>query len=157
MSKKSTILFTATILILLSIVLNTVIAESGIGLKINMTDSLPYRLFLSRKAYSQGLKHGTIISFSNVQLEIPLAKQIAGLPGDNIRVMADHVYINDVCFGKIHTESPCGMKLTPIQEGEIPHGFVFVCGQHEQSYDSRYAEFGLVKMEKIQDVLWPLF
>ena len=42
-----------------------------------------------------------------------------------------------------------GKPLTPISATSVPEGYVFVAGDHPNSFDSRYEEFGLVPIEKI--------
>ena len=54
------------------------------------------------------------------------------------------------------TETKEGQSLTPLSFKVIPEGYVFVIGDHPRSFDSRYEEFGLVKMNKIKGraILW---
>jgi signal peptidase I len=42
-----------------------------------------------------------------------------------------------------------GDPLTPLSAKVIPEGALFVLGDHPRSFDSRYEEFGLVKMENV--------
>ena len=59
--------------------------------------------------------------------------------------------------GVILKMSSSGKSYSPIQSGTIPEGYVYVCGSHPDSFDSRYAEFGLIRVENIREKLWPLF
>lgn len=86
-----------------------------------------------------------------------LFKQIVGLPGDQIAINHDRVFINGCDYGYIHPKSPSGLLLSPISEGIIPEGFVFVHATHPESFDSRYSEFGLVDIVQIKERLWPVF
>jgi conjugal transfer pilin signal peptidase TrbI len=131
--------------------------EPKFGLRVNASDSLPYSLFIGVKADPKNIKRSTIVSFSHSQVEGILAKRVSGLSGDTIRIEDDEVYVGDLCIGEVYRITPSGRILSPIQEQTIPEGYVFVSGQHSQSYDSRYAEFGLIKLEDIKDVLWPIF
>lgn len=75
-----------------------------------------------------------------------LIKYVIGVEGDKIINLADAVYVGGFRVGKaVRTE-----KLTPIEDCEIPAGYVFVSGRHPQSLDSRYKEFGLVKISELQ-------
>jgi conjugative transfer signal peptidase TraF len=131
--------------------------EYPFGVRINSSDSLPYHLFFSRKGQPK-LERGRIIAFINPRLSTDLlAKEIIGLPGDKIFIKEQSVFINDKPIGKVLEKSSSGKKFNPIQEGVIPEGYVFVCGAHEQSFDSRYQEFGLINIENIKESLWPLF
>ena len=49
-----------------------------------------------------------------------------------------------------------GKPLTPISATSISEGYVFVAGDHPNSFDSRYEEFGLVPIEKVwgKAILW---
>ncbi len=42
-----------------------------------------------------------------------------------------------------------GDPLTPLSTKVIPEGTLFVLGDHVRSFDSRYEEFGLVKVENV--------
>lgn len=47
-----------------------------------------------------------------------------------------------------------GRPLTPLISQVIPQGYVFVAASASGSFDSRYAEFGLVKFEHLQGRTW---
>lgn len=125
------------------------------SLRINRSESLPFTLFLST-----GLKElirGEYIVFSHPHYNVALGKQIVGLPGDEISIKDDGAYINGQFLGKIKSISPSGMLLNPIAAGKISEGYVFVFGAHKNSFDSRYAEFGLIKAEWVKEQIWPIF
>jgi signal peptidase I/conjugal transfer pilin signal peptidase TrbI len=42
-----------------------------------------------------------------------------------------------------------------VFNGPVPNGFMFVMGQHKDSYDSRY--FGLVEKNRIRAKAYPIF
>lgn len=157
MDKYITIGVTAAVFIVVSLVLHFYIPSRQLGLRVNQTDSLPYRVFTHAKADPNAFKYGDIVSFSHPYSKIPLAKLLMGLPGDTVKVDRNYVFVNDENLGEIKQEAPSGMRLTPITSGPIPAGYVFVYGEHVESFDSRYAEFGLIKIDDIQEVLCPIY
>jgi conjugal transfer pilin signal peptidase TrbI len=157
MAKKNKIAITLSILLLLTIGVNFVSPVSIYGIRYNSSESLPYCLFLSKKSQGMHLDYGTIIAFNHATNQLPLAKKITGLPGDIIDISNTHIYVRGEDLGEIKTISPSGYRLTPLTERIVPEGYLFVSGKHELSFDSRYAEFGLVPMDTVQEVLWPVF
>lgn len=73
-------------------------------------------------------------------------KYLAGVEGDRVKRVEENVYINDELVCKI----PSNNNLTPIDDMVIPKGYVFVKGTHADSLDSRYKEFGLVKISSLK-------
>lgn len=124
-------------------------------MRFNISNSLPYVMFLALPLKT--LEREMYISFKPTEERMRFFKQIVGLPGDLITVKNQHVFVNDRDYGYLYAISESGFTLTPIAEGIIPEGFVFVHATHSQSFDSRYAEFGLVDIDKIEEQLWPLF
>ncbi len=125
------------------------------GLRINNTSSVPYRFFLKTPFKNFARSHYVILRHSHSSL--PLVKIIMGMSGDKITLEDQHVFVAGVDCGEIKEQSRSGFALTPIEETMIPHGFVYVYAPHEESFDSRYAEFGLIPIEELEEVLWPLF
>lgn len=154
---KTRILATTGLLFTIYLFFTGSSSEPRSGFRINPSDSLPYSLFWRTKADPEGIRKDVVVSFYHPQFEVKLAKCVAGLCGDEIKLTEDMIYINDFCIGQCQHISSSGDVLTPIQEQRIPTGFVFVYGQHPMSFDSRYNEFGLVKIDDIEDVLWPIF
>lgn len=157
MNKGNLILVTTGLLLTICLLFTGSSTEPPFGFRMNYSDSLPYSLFWRTKADPEGIRRDMVVSFRHSQSEIRLAKCIAGLVGDEIKLIEDMIYVNDFCVGECQHVTPSGKLLTPIPEQRIPHGFVFVYGQHSKSFDSRYNEFGLVKIDDIKDVLWPIF
>jgi conjugal transfer pilin signal peptidase TrbI len=125
------------------------------GIRYTVTPSLPYKLFISRPISS--IKKSQYVTLAHPKSKILVAKQIVGLPGDEVIVRDHNLYLNDKQLGFILDHSKSGKKFNPIQEGKIPEGFVFLYAPHVDSFDSRYQEFGLVPVERLEEVLWPLF
>ncbi len=73
-------------------------------------------------------------------------KYIAGVEGDYVKREGNKIYVNEKLIGEAKEDT----GLHPIDSKEIPKGYVFVRGTHEDSLDSRYEEFGLVKEENLR-------
>ncbi len=127
----------------------------GYGLSINQSSSLPYHLFIAKPL--RGISKGKIIAFNHPEFGVKLAKIVAGLPGDRIEIRYNHVFVGENDCGQLVYISKTGRRYTPISEGIVPEGYVFASATHPESFDSRYAEFGLVKQQWILGELWPLF
>lgn len=81
-----------------------------------------------------------------------LVKYIVGEEGDKIINLADAIYVDGFRIGKAVRTN----KLTPIEDCEIPRGYVFVSGRHPASLDSRYKEFGFVKISDLEGKVFGL-
>lgn len=123
--------------------------------RINSSESLPFYIFKTSPVKS--VEREMYVSLSHPFSHQDLFKQIVGLPGDQITIHNQHVFINGQDYGYVYDSSPSGLSLSPISEGVIPEDFVFVYATHPQSFDSRYAEFGLVAKEQLKERLWPIF
>lgn len=88
---------------------------------------------------------------------IPFAKQIRGTAGDIITVSKGReVSVGGYSIGHAKTHTQLGREVTPIAEGVIPPGYLFVAGTSPDSRDSRYEEVGLIPISNIDAVLFPL-
>jgi conjugal transfer pilin signal peptidase TrbI len=124
--------------------------------RLNLSNSLPQTLFWA-SLQKQPFEKGQIVHIDHPKLNVSVGKIIAGKPGDHISIRNQRIFLNDVEIGEVQIESQSGKTYHPIQEGPIPAEHYFVYTSHPQSFDSRYAEFGLVQEEWIKEVLWPLF
>lgn len=128
----------------------------GYGLRINQSESLSQKLFLSKTP--DHLFHGMYVSIVHPNApNIIIAKQVVGLPGDPIAVKNSQVYVNDTYFGEIKHLSSSGKIYHPISHTSVPPGYMFLSSTHMDSFDSRYEEFGLIPQNAIKEELWPLF
>lgn len=121
------------------------------------TKSLRYSWFLETPNRSQVLEKGDYISLHHELSPIVLAKQVRGIPGDRVAVKDGVLLVNDYPVCHILQRSKSGIEYTPLASQMIPNGHYLVLGHHEESYDSRYKEFGLVSKDQIEGKLWPLF
>ncbi|CAF24155.1 conjugative transfer signal peptidase TraF [Candidatus Protochlamydia amoebophila] len=123
--------------------------------RLNSSSSLPFYIFSTSSL--KMVERNMYVSLTHPFSSQELLKQIVGLPGDLITIRDQHVWVNDKDYGFIYSTSPSGLALSPLPEGIIPQGFFFVHATHPQSFDSRYAEFGLVSKEQLKERLCPLF
>ena len=107
------------------------------------SDSLPYRTFLELKRIKPQL--GQYAYFESPWYGGRVIKKIVGREGDKLSYDAQgNLWVGNQKIGKAITQSKEGRLLTPIKAGIIPQGMVFVEGEHERSFDSRYEELGLI-------------
>jgi conjugal transfer pilin signal peptidase TrbI len=139
----------------LAFVLMSSLATPLFGVRYTVSPSLPYKLFISRP--STQIHKNQYVTFEHPQSAILVAKQVIGVAGDHIAIHDQHLYVNEQDYGLILETSKSGLKLHPISDGEIPEGYLFAYAPHQESFDSRYQEFGLISTEQVREVLWPLF
>lgn len=110
---------------------------------LNGSQSLPYKVFVSFKGMS--FKRGDLVLIVGHKPKyfppVSLIKRVVGMEGDSIAP-----YLKDL---KIKTKTRRGQPLNPLKAKSVPKGYVFVQADHPDSFDSRYEEFGLVKVESI--------
>lgn len=113
------------------------------------THSLPYHWFLQLKHVSPQKGHYTC--FESSWYGEKLVKEIVGVNGDTLTYDQEgNLWVGKKRAGKPQKQAQDGRNLSPIKEGVIPEGFVFVKGNHERSFDSRYEELGLVPVKALQ-------
>ena len=126
-----------------------VLIASQICLVFITTPSIPYSLCLQ-------VYHATPQKYDLCALNYKgrrLVKYIIGVEGDQIMNLADAIYVNGFRVGKAERSA----QLTPLDDGvEIPAGYVFVSGRHPKSLDSRYKEFGFVKVSDLKGKVFGL-
>ncbi|WP_068470631.1 S26 family signal peptidase [Candidatus Protochlamydia phocaeensis] len=130
-----------------------------LGLRFNQSDSLPFYFFISAKiknAEDLKIEKGMYVSFRHSLSIVKVAKQIAGMPGEEITYKDGHIYIGDKDWSVLD-KTRSGIPLSPQTVERIPPDYFFVVATHPKSFDSRYDEFGLIKKDQIIEVLWPLF
>lgn len=133
----------------------TVFVKPYYGLRVNVTSSLPQTLFLSFPI--KNIQQASYVSFNRPDSPRPLVKEIRGLPGDPIDIKEGHVFVAGQDCGLALRVSQSGHIYAPTSYRWVPPGYVYVHSPHPESFDSRYEEFGLVKIEELTEQLWPLF
>lgn len=130
----------------------------------NWTPSLPYKVALLHPGAS-ALHRGDFVVFAFAGDAIrrypglagqPFFKIVRGLPGDMIGVAGREVRINGELVGIAKTHAFDRHPLEPITPGVIPAGRYYVQGLSPDSFDSRYRESGLVRVEQVIGVVDPL-
>jgi len=138
------------------LVLGGMLNLAGHPIYYNTTDSLPQKIFIAKKAYSEIGKGDYVIIGHKGERHVKL---VAGVAGDRVLVFKDLIFVAGENVGQFYQETEnLRMSITPI-EGDfiIPEGFLYVTGTHPKSYDSRYKEYGLVSLEDIIGIACPIF
>jgi len=132
----------------------------------NWTPSVPYQVAIVQYGHSQILGHGDYIvyAFDGEAQHIypglraqPFFKRIGGVPGDRVTVIGRQVFVNDKSVGVAKAATFDGHPLALIADTVIPPGYYYVQGTHPDSFDSRYRESGLVRMDQVIGKVTPLF
>ena len=143
-------------LIILIVALMYGIAVTHIQLVLNATPSLPHKVFVLSKRSHPSLtipSKDRFILFYKAELGVSVVKQVKGIPGSVIHYDEQgQLWVDDFCVGKPHAASSAGKTVTAIQAGIIPPHHVFAYGSHDRSFDSRYAQFGLIPVGIIKGV-----
>lgn len=131
-----------------------------ISFNINLTNSLPQTVFLVIK--DQSIFSGNYLAFYPPTNSIykdnqSFIKIVAGSSGDIVRDQDGIFYVNNKKIGYAKPFSSKGIPLTKAKTGIIPKGYYFVYSPHPDSFDSRYAEIGLVPQERVIGRAFPLF
>lgn len=133
-----------------------VISQSFI-VRWNLSNSLPGRMYIGITG-SFIPQRGDRVSFEHPMFGAPIAKIVVGVAGDTVDILRGHAIVNRRDRGVILTKSPnSGKPLVPIQPCTIPKGYIYVWAPHPESFDSRYADIGLIHVSRIKERLWCVF
>jgi conjugal transfer pilin signal peptidase TrbI len=126
----------------------------------NTSESLPYHLFIVIKG--QEIHKGDYAAFvapNNKRFKPTtyFVKQAAGVEGDNVSERSGIFFINNQPIGKCLKKDAKGRILTPGMTGNIPKDTYFMVGDHERSFDSRYAQMGWIPKDQLIGRAYPLF
>lgn len=119
----------------------------------NATESLPGRVFLIVKV--QKPQRGDMAAFYPPKNpyypeQMFFTKILMGMPGDVVSHRGREVYLNTLKLGtSLDFDTSRRRKLDMVKDGTIPAGFHFVWTPHPHSYDSRYADIGLISDAQI--------
>lgn len=120
----------------------------------NTTESLPFRFFVLKKRMPPRIKaprKELYVYFTHEKTNIPMIKQVKGVPGSRIRLDAtQRMWVDDFCIGIVRDTTSTGKPLSALKETIVPAGYVFVYATHDRSFDSRYSEVGLVPVSAIK-------
>lgn len=131
----------------------------------DLTKSLPYYVYVIK--VGEPAKKGDILAFHFHHRDVvPLdpypegsvfTKIVAGSGGSDIESSDRNVRVDGVFVGYAKLKSKIGYELVPIASGKIPVGSYYVMAPHKDSYDSRYAQFGLVESRYVIGKAYPIF
>lgn len=130
-------------------------------LAINRTQSLPYWLFVIDKT-ERALHVGDFAAFEPKRssvggFRLTFVKEIACAPGQELTVENRDIFCDGQFIARAKTHSLKGEPLEAIAPGILGEDQYFVRGTHKDSFDSRYARFGLVDECRIKGRAIPLF
>jgi conjugal transfer pilin signal peptidase TrbI len=138
----------------------TFIFASYFELAINLTDSLPQKVFIVHKrkmpsSYDQFFVY-----------ELPCAqrfkdkkfiKHVGGFAGDLVTEKDNKYYVNGKFIGLAKTSDMHGLPVEKQQTGIIPENHYFAYSNHKDSYDSRYKEVGFINADNVIGVAYAIF
>ena len=121
-------------------------------LALNVTESLPVRLFLVHRGELP--RRGDYVAFrwpggGPYPLGATFIKVAAGVPGDTVIRFDGDYYVNCRPTGQAKRLSRQGLALEPGPTGTLPEGSYYVHASHPDSLDSRYALTGWVSRLQI--------
>ena len=103
--------------------------------------------------FGEDLKIGDRVLFEPPEAlgsPVPYLKTVRGLPGMTVAVAEDGtIRLDGEPVGRAKTHALDGRPLAAVAPGVIPAGHYFLHADHPDSYDSRYAEIGLVSRARI--------
>lgn len=134
-------------------------ALANLQITLNGSQSLPDTAYLQWR-WPRTLWHGAVVAvpppavFGHHLDGMSVVKRIGGLPGDVIVTGPEEVCVAGLCY---RAELRDGRPFAPLLPGgTIPEGMVALFGSAPNSFDSRYASFGLVPVDEIEAVGIPL-
>ena len=121
---------------------------------INVTESLPGSVFLIDKK-DRNVSRGRYVAFrwqnaAPIPDGVTVIKGVAGVEGDRVTVSNRTVYINGLSVGKAKTPSRTRAPLTAITDTEIGPQNFYAAAEHPDSFDSRYANPGLIPIAAVR-------
>ena len=123
------------------------VASPWYELIVNKSESLPGVIFLLDKTKAPDCGDITVVDMpvdGRFYRGSRVIKMIKGCHGDVITHYDREIFINHRSVGVAMNKSSDGKHdLFPIPESAIPDNKVYLAATHHQSYDSRYASFGL--------------
>lgn len=124
-----------------------------------LTPSLSHRVYLTGKANEVGNNDYVIFSLKGDRFakdNDKLLKRVGCADGDTLETDGKEYFCNDVSIGKAKDFSLKGERLSNfVYNGVIGSGFLFVIGDHKDSYDSRY--FGFIHKGQVMAKAYPLW
>jgi signal peptidase I len=116
------------------------------------------RLLVSKvQYYYREPSHGEIVVFKATD-QRDFIKRVIGVPGDEVRVDRDGVYVNGIKLEEPYLQENARDPYGPVI---VPEGTIFVMGDNRNnSMDSRHPSVGFVSLERLKGkamlVFWPV-
>ncbi|MCG2583885.1 conjugative transfer signal peptidase TraF [Massilia sp. TS11] len=131
----------------------------------NVSGSLPYHVaWLRHGNYSPARGDYVVFAFSGPGVRAypglagqPFFKRVAGVAGDEVAVVGRRVYVNGIDVGQAKTHTFDGRALDPITPARIPPGYFYAQGTSDDSFDSRYALSGFIRVDQVIGRVTPLW
>lgn len=121
----------------------------------NCTNSLSEKLFIVKVGDNE-LKHGDfVVAYSkglpNMPDKMQLIKKVVGLPNQTISFIHNNLYIDGIFCCEAHDRKVIWGEVHPLtlRQMIIPTDCYFVKGTSNNSFDSRYKEFGFICKNQI--------
>jgi conjugal transfer pilin signal peptidase TrbI len=119
---------------------------------INLSDSLPGRLYLIQKGVSPGLNDFAAFQYKGggpYASGTRFLKLVKGVPGSQVTSVRNDVgfsdfYVDGAFVGRAKLRSRSGSTLEPGPIGEIPPRHYYMSAPNSDSLDSRYALVGWI-------------
>lgn len=124
----------------------------------NVTISMPYKYYIfDKKVEHDNLKVGDVVMYryqdnTFYPFGTKFVKMVGGLPGDEVKVIGQEVYVNDKHIGtqKLFAGFNQGKEpLDGIKSTVIPESHYFLYTPFEHSFDSRYVYIGMAPSRSI--------
>ena len=125
----------------------------------NKSDSLPHKIYFLAKGSSW--EKGDLVAIKNFTTSYTkdqhFTKKIVGVAGDVVTIEGEHVLVNGIKHARLKGKTKSNKKLTPTIAQTIPQQYFFVIAEQNDSFDSRYQEFGLVRENYIEGKVYPIW
>lgn len=165
---KSKLLLTA---ILLLIILEVMFWGFNHKISINISNSLPFKMFLvdMRQSSIDKIKNGDYLQFRNSNTHYysgkNITKMVLAIGGDTLEINqyknpSENIQATIKFNGytlEVKDYTALGTKIHTNNLEIIPQDQYFVYATHKNSFDSRYKEFGLIDKKEVIGVAKPLF
>lgn len=128
---------------------------ANLQLTLNGTTSLPETAYLQWR-WPLVLWRGAFVAIAPPEVfhgkldGMAVVKRLVGVAGDRIEQVGTKVCVANACVMALTQNGELFAPL--LASGAIPEGEVALFGDAADSFDSRYASFGLVPVERIQAV-----
>jgi signal peptidase I/conjugal transfer pilin signal peptidase TrbI len=155
---KCSIFKNRIVIVLVCLIAGAFISRVPKNLTLCTTDSVkyslfwttPYNMFDGQKLMNKYIRLIIDIDLKNAECkQCQILKRVGCDSLSRIEVKDKQFICDGSIIGETHREDFI------VMNGIIPEDKIFLIGDHEKSYDSRY--FGLVEKSKINAILLPLF